>query len=178
MDDDLKLCVEILDKAIVFEQEGIRFFGERAQQAPSNLERRLFESLVRDEIGHREYLMRLRVDLLRSRDLQSLAGAQDGQRHRPPREIFESALAGAQDHDEYEPAELELLRGAMDVERRGYTLYSDAARRVASPAARDLFLHLAGEEQNHYRLLSNTHDYLEDPEAWHGFDESPMLDGG
>jgi len=26
--------------------------------------------------------------------------------------------------------------------------------------------------------LKNTFDYMADPEGWHGFDESPMLDGG
>ena len=178
MSDELKLCVEILDKAIGFEEEGIRFFGERAEGAASDLERRLFASLVVDENAHRADLARMRADLLRTRDPGSLAAASDAQPHRGPREIFESAFTAAEQHDDYEPAELELLRGAMEVERRGYRMYVEAARKVASRAARDLFLHLAEEEQGHFQLLANTRLYLENPEAWHGFDESPMLDGG
>lgn len=177
MNDDLKLCLEILGKAIAFEDEGIRFFTEKAKTAHSDLERRLFLSLAKDEVGHREYLLKLLEDLKRTHNLDVLAGADD-HHHRPPREIFESSLAEAHNPYSYVPEDLEILRGAMEVEKKGYAMYHGAAQNVSSPAARDLFLHLAAEEQNHYQLLANTHDYLENPEKWHGYDESPMLDGG
>lgn len=177
MGDDMKLCLDILARAIAFEEEGIRFFNQRAVDSGSELERRILQSLAKDETGHREHLTRMRDDLLRSHDLQALS-AVDGHHHRGPRELFESALAGAKDPYQYVPEDLEIIRGAMQVERRGYAMYADAAAKVASPLARDLFRHLAGEEQVHYQLLSNTHDYLENPEKWNGYDESPMLDGG
>jgi rubrerythrin len=177
MTKDVKLCLDILAKAIAFEEEGIRFFNQKAGTAGSDLERRIFQSLAKDEVGHREHLMKMREELLRTNNLEVLAHHDDHQ-HRGPREIFETALAGAQNPYDYVPADLEIIRGAMQVERRGYTMYAEAARTVESPLARDLFLHLAEEEQHHYQLLSNTHDYLENPEKWHGYDESPMLDGG
>ena len=37
MTEDLKFCVEILEKAIVFEEEGMAFFQDRAANAPSTL---------------------------------------------------------------------------------------------------------------------------------------------
>jgi len=178
MSDDIKLCLDILGKAIAFEEEGMRFFGERAKKAPSEVERQIFLSLVKDESGHREYLMKLRDDLQRTHNLKVLAHDDDGHAHRTPRQIFEEALAGTHDPYHYVAEELEILNGAMQVERRGYAMYSEAARNVSSPLARDLFLHLAAEEQNHYQLLSNAREYLANPEGWHGFDESPMLDGG
>lgn len=176
MSDDVKLCIEILDKAIDFEEEGMRFFTERAESAPSAVERDIFRSLAKDEIGHRAHLVKLKEDLIRTSDVEVLV--QEDHEHRPVRQIFESALSGVGDPYTAEPEDLEILEGAMQVERRGYEMYSGAAGRVASQRARELFLHLASEEQNHYRLLRNTHDYLQDPEQWHGFDESPMLDGG
>ena len=57
-------------------------------------------------------------------------------------------------------------------------MYSEAAKGVTSASAKETFEHLAAEEQEHFRLLSNTLDYLSDPEGFHGFDEGPMLDGG
>ncbi len=177
MTDDVKLCLDILAKAIAFEEEGIRFFNQRSGTAGSELERNILLSLAKDEVGHREHLMKLREDLLRTQNVAVLASHAEPE-HRGPREIFETALAQAQNPYEYVPADLEIIRGAMQVERRGYAMYAGAAKDVESPQARDLFLHLAQEEQNHYQLLSNTHDYLENPEKWHGYDESPMLDGG
>jgi rubrerythrin len=176
MSDEVKLCIEILDKAIAFEEEGMRFFTERAESAPSQVERDIFRSLAKDEAGHRAYLMKLKTDLVRTRDVEVLV--EGDHEHRPVRSIFEEALANVGDPYTAEPEELEILKGAMEVEKRGYTMYSQAAARVVSPRARELFEHLASEEQNHYRLLHNTHDYLQDPEGWHGYDESPLLDGG
>jgi rubrerythrin len=74
--------------------------------------------------------------------------------------------------------ELRILERAMEVERKGYGMYSRAAAEMASPRAKELFEHLAAEEQTHFQLLTNTHDYLADPEGWNGFNEGPMLDGG
>lgn len=176
-DDDVKRCLEILAEAVVFEETGIRFFSEKAKTAHSDLQRRLFLSLAKDETGHREHLLELRDKLVKSHNLQVLAGATE-HTHRTPREIFETSLAAAQDPYNYVPEDLEILRGAMQVERKGHAMYTSAARGMESPLARDLFLHLAAEEQTHYQLLQNTHDYLENPEKWHGYDESPMLDGG
>ncbi len=74
--------------------------------------------------------------------------------------------------------ELEILKGALDVERRGYTMYAGAAAKVSSPRAKAMFEHLAAEEQNHFSLLKNTYDYMADPEGFAGFDGNAMLDGG
>ena len=57
-------------------------------------------------------------------------------------------------------------------------MYTRAVASVQSQRAKDIFAALAREEQHHYSLLKNTYDYMADPSGWHGFDESPMLDGG
>jgi rubrerythrin len=176
MSDDVKLCVEILDRAIAFEAEGMRFFTERAEGAPSELERNVFRSLAKDEAGHRAHLAKLREDLLATNSIDALK--EEDHDHRSPRAIFESALEESADPYQPEAAELEILKGALEVERRGYRMYSEAAARVESPQARALFEHLAAEEQNHYQLIHNTYEFMANPEGWHGYDEEPMLDGG
>ncbi len=176
MSDDVKLCIDILNKAIAFEEEGMRFFKDRAENAPSNLERNIFHSLAKDESGHKAYLLRLRDELVRTNNIDSLT--EDDQEHHPPRQVFEESLASVQDPYNAEAEELEILNGAMEVEKKGFAMYSHAAKEVKSSKARELFEHLAAEEQNHYQLLRNTYDYMSNPEEWHGFDESPMLDGG
>jgi rubrerythrin len=176
MTDDVKLCVEILEKAIHFEETGMAFFKERAQNAPSQLERNLFQSLAKDEAGHKAHLVKMRDDLLAANSVDVLQQAADHD-HAAPREIFEKALADSSDPYEAESDELEIIKGAMDIERNGYAMYSSAVDQVTSERAKEIFRHLAAEEQNHYSLLKNTYDYLSEPEAWHGFDESPMLDG-
>ncbi len=177
MSEEVKLCVEILEKAIVFEEEGMAFFQDRAQNAPSTLERNLFNSLAKDEAGHKAHLVRMREDILRENSLTVLPDVDDDH-VMDVRAIFEGALADANDPYNFELEELEILKAAMDVERRGYRMYNDAAGAVTTPKAKELFEHLAVEEQNHYSLLKNTYDYMADPEGFSGFDSGAMLDGG
>ena len=177
MTDDVRLCVEILEKAIAFEEEGMAFFQDRAENAPSALERNLFNSLAKDEAGHKAYLVKMREDLLREGTVDVLPDV-DEDHVLNVRKIFEDALEGATDPYVGELEELEILKGALDVERRGYAMYAGAAAKVASPRAKALFEDLAGQEQQHFTLLKNTYDYMADPEGFVSFDENPMLDGG
>ncbi len=177
MSDDLTLCVEILEKAIAFEEEGMAFFQDRAEHAPTTFERNLFNSLAKDEAGHKAHLVRMREDLLRERNLDALPDVGDDH-IADVRRIFDTALAAAHDPYDYLPEELEILNGAMEVERRGFAMYDGAAAAVKNVKAQAIFTHLAAEERNHYALLKNTYDYLADPEGFAGFDGNPMLDGG
>ncbi len=175
--DDVKLCLDILEKAITFEEEGMAFFQDRATNAPSVLERNLFNSLAKDEAGHKAYLVKIRDDLLREQSVDVLPEVDDDHVLNV-RQIFEGALEEAHDPYDFQLEELEILKGAMDVERRGYHMYAKAAAEVSSPRAKELFEHLAEEEQNHYTLLKNTYDFMSDPEAFDSFDGNAMLDGG
>ena len=177
MTEDLKFCVEILEKAIAFEEEGMAFFQDRAANAPSTLERNLFNSLAKDEAGHKAHLVKMREDLLKEGTLDVLPEVAENEIG-DLRRIFEGALESAHDPYDYQVEELEILQGALEVERRGYHMYAKAAAEVSSPKAKAIFQHLAAEEQNHYGLLKNTYDYMADPESFDGWDGNPMLDGG
>jgi rubrerythrin len=122
--------------------------------------------------------MRMKEDLLRTHDVAVSLVTEEDPAHRSAREIFESAMAEVTDPYQADNDELEIIKGAMAVERKGHAMYTAAMERVESEQAKQLFRHLADEEQEHYRLLKNTHDYLADPAGWHGFDEQSMLDGG
>ncbi len=129
------------------------------------MERNLFNSLAKDEAGHKAYLVKMREDLLREGTVDVLPDV-DEDHVLNVRKLFEDALEGASDPYVGELEELEILKGALDVERRGYTMYADAAAQVASPRAKALFEDLAGQEQNHFTLLKNTYDYMADPEGF------------
>ena len=179
MSDDLTLCVEILEKAIAFEEEGMAFFQDRAEHAPTTFERNLFNSLAKDEAGHKAYLVQHpRGPAARADTSTSLPDVGDDH-VADVRRIFEPRWRRAHDPYDYQPEELEILKGAMDVERKGYAhVRRRRGRGQARAGASGIFAHLAAEEQNHYALLKNTYDYMADPEGFDGFDGSPMLDGG
>lgn len=176
MSDDRQLCISILNDAIAFEEEGMRFFLDRQQASPSAVERNVFASLAKDEAGHKAYLIVMRDRLTGGMDPDGLAN--DDDHGRKAREIFAAALEEAEEEEPLAEEELDVLRGALKVERRGYKMYMDGAASVASPAAKAVFEELAHQEQEHYRLLKNTLEYLSDPEGFGTYDEGAMLDGG
>jgi rubrerythrin len=177
MNDDVRECLDILDKAVKFEETGMSFFLDRAENAPSEMERNLFRSLAEDEKGHKAYLLKLKAQLLANNNPDDMQPEGDDD-HKSVRQIFEDALDRASDPYQAEASELEIISGAMDVERKGYTMYSQAAAKVTSDRAKEIFNALAREEQHHYSLLKNTYDYMADPEGFAGFDGNAMLDGG
>ena len=177
MSDELKFCLKILEEAITFEEEGMAFFKEREKSAPSAIERSVFASLATDEAGHRAYLVKMRDEMMAKNDVSAIQIDEDDH-SRKAKDIFAGAMEAVADSDPYSTDELEILRGALEVERRGYKMYSEAAKGVTSASAKATFEDLAAQELEHFRLLSNTLDYLSDPEGFHGFDEGAMLDGG
>ncbi len=179
MSSETERCVEILNDAIAFEEEGKKFFYERAAATSSPLEKSVLMSLGKDEEGHRAYLVKLRDDILEASDLSPVEAAKSHELA-TARSIFEKAMGSVEDAGAGtgEGLDLQILLRAMEVERKGFTMYSKAASEMTSQSAKNLFQHLAEEEQTHFQLLSNTHDYLADPQGWSGFNEGSMLDGG
>lgn len=176
MSDDRQQCIKILNDAIAFEEEGMAFFLERQNASPSAVERNVFASLAKDEAGHKAYLVALRDKLTEGMSPDEMKA--DDDHHRHAREIFAAALEEAEEEEPLAEEELDALRGALKVEQRGYKMYKDGAESVDSPAAKAIFEELAGQEQEHYRLLKNTLDYMSDPANFTMFDEGAMLDGG
>ena len=138
---------------------------------------KLSYGLAKDEAGHKAHLVQMREDLLKEGTLDVLPEV-DEDHVGDVRKIFQDAVDSAHDPYDYKLEELEILQGALEVERKGYHMYANAAKEVKAPKAKAIFAHLAAEEQNHYALLKNTYDYMADPEAFAGFDGGAMLDGG
>jgi len=79
---------------------------------------------------------------------------------------------------------LEILRGAMEVERDGFQFYSMAADRSEDPGAAKIFAQLAAEEQQHYEALQSQQKALLEAGSWdpdvvlsdaHQLDPSPEV---
>ena len=77
MSDEVRECLDILDRAIKFEETGMAFFLDRAENAPSELERNLFRSLAEDEKGHKAYLVQLKEQLLANNNPDDMQPEED-----------------------------------------------------------------------------------------------------
>lgn len=73
--------------------------------------------------------------------------------------------------------EKEAVKLALEFEREGYRFYRDLKENAASDMEKRLFEILASEEEVHYKLLENTHRFLEDTGDWFMWEELGLLEG-
>jgi len=165
----------ILKSALAAEKDGLQMYLKASERTLYPLGRQMFLSLAEDEKSH----IRMIEKLAAGRGLQSALGeAREG----TPNERMKHALSELKsviaDDLSVCADELEALRIGLDMEKRSYEFYKQAAKDAASPDESSLCEKLAAEEGEHYRMLQNTYEYLEDRDHWFLWTEHGLLDGG
>jgi rubrerythrin len=162
--DDPKAVVET---AIANEIEGHKILENAKESSTDPLARATFEFLASEELHHieliKDYSRVLAGDKSWNPDaLQetSLATAAAGVRG-----IFERFASEFESATTSDDQRLEIYKVAMDMEHRGYDFYSGAARKMTDEDSRKLFEFLAKEEQRHFKMIQDTHDFLDQPDG-------------
>ena len=171
-------CVQgnILKQAMKMEQEGREFYISAAKKVENKLGREMLESLAQDEGGHYTRLLQIQEGASGTA-LKECAPEFDDAGGRV-RALFKQYGSQAADEIAGNTGDLEALNIAMEMERKGHNLYSEAAARTKDESARKVFTFLAGEEEKHFEVLQNMHRYLSDPKNWFLEQEQGLLDGG
>ena len=73
---------------------------------------------------------------------------------------------------------MEVLKIGMEMEGESIRFYEDALKNTANPEVKKFLERLIPEEKDHYRILDNTHSFLEDSGKWFLWEERAVLDGG
>jgi rubrerythrin len=171
-------CIEgnILKQALQMEQESREFYLNAARKVENKLGRQMLESIAKDEEGHHTLLLQLQEGAAGTALGECRAEYEDaGARLRA---LFSEYGAQAAEEVSADTDDLEALNIAMEMERKGYNLYKEAASKASDPSAGKVFVFLAGEEEKHFEVLQNMHRYLSDPRAWFLEQEHGLLDGG
>jgi len=69
------------------------------------------------------------------------------------------------------------LEFGLEAERLSRELYAKAAQQVDDAHAREAYEFLTKQEEQHYQLLHNTHEYLTQNNTWWDSDEYPFFTG-
>ena len=127
---------EILDLAVVKEEEAAAFYQELAQKAEPPHMRQVFLDFAREEMGHKSKLLAIKqgkILFARPEKVMDLKIAD-----------YVVDVAPTEDFS-YQQA----LIVAMKREKASFKLYRDLAERTDSAEVRDVFLSLAQEEAKH-----------------------------
>jgi len=73
--------------------------------------------------------------------------------------------------------DLAALEFGMEMERRFYQLYREAAAQTEDPLGRRAYEFLMEEENGHFKLLQEAHSFLSDNKHWWDDWEHPFFEG-
>jgi len=74
-------------------------------------------------------------------------------------------------------SDIAALAFGMETEEISRELYVQGAEETDDPRAKEAYKFLIDQEEKHYQLLQNTHDYLTDNQTWWDSEEYPFFIG-
>lgn len=166
----------VVETAIAYEIEG-RAILERGKESANNpLAKATFEFLANEEIKHIEHIKEFAKSLdgageWNPGDMQEIKLSDAATQIKGIFERFETQFEEVSASDD---ERLEVYKVAMDMESRGHNFYSKAAETTTNEQAKKLFTFLAGEEQKHFQMIQDTHDFLAMPDAFLAMEERWM----
>jgi rubrerythrin len=158
-----------IETAIKMETDAMKFYREAVKKTEHPLGKRIFEGFVVDEMRHLKILQ----DIMNDLDLEVL--------HVHPKVDIKTVFSELKDtmmqRVKATTDEMEAVKIALDFEKAGYHFYEEAAQGATDEKEKKLFEVLTVEEQRHYELLKNTHEFLNNTGDWFMWEEHGILEG-
>ena len=170
---------QAIQMAMKMEKDGADFYQEAATKVASESAKKMLLSFVKDEKKHFNLLKKIFEETKLpnfNRDFEemfSLKLPAD-----KVKTIFSKAKGEVQKHIPISSDELDVLRKAIEMEKKSVDFYQKQKGKAAEDKLRALFERLVEEERQHYQLLTNTLSYLEDSRDWYLWEEKALLNGG
>ena len=161
----------ILETARQTEQDGLKFYEDAAAKTANPLANRMFESLAEAEEKHLAM-----VESLAAGDFRVTPYV--GEFPETLRNVFADMPESLRAKAVSNPGDLEVLNLAIEMEDRSLAFYRGWAGKAAAPEARKLCERLAAEEEDHWKILTGTAEYLENTGNWFMVQEGWTFDGG
>lgn len=158
-----------IEIAAKMETEAIKFYREAADKTSHPAGKGMFLSIVEDEKRH----LLMLSDLLKGLDLK----IQDASPLKNIRTVFEEKKEQMMQRIAASQDELEAFKIAMEMEQEGKEFYIKNAETLSSDIEKRLFQTLAKEEEEHFRVFSNTYSYLKESGNWFMWDERSIVEG-
>ncbi len=182
-------ALAVLRRAMENEREGYRFYLEASERSPDPAGQGTFRSLARDEERHLALLLvefnslnagqgwvEPEEAIKRKVEVDITKPLFPGEELAPQEKSPFAATFAAYDVGELE-GDLAVLEFGMKVEEEFYQMYEQAAAETDDPLGRRAYQFLMKEENQHFKLLQDAHDYLSDNEHWWDDWEKPFFEG-
>lgn len=154
------------------ERDGKKFYLALAAKTPNPLARRMFEGLAEAEGEHLKL-----IDKLAAGEFKPVAYKR-GMFVRKLASVFAEMPESVRQQAKAVSSDTQALKVALEMEDKSLAFYREWAAKAVSKEARVLCERLAAEEEDHWKLLRGTLDYLNETGDWYMAQEHWSFDGG
>ncbi|MCX6640681.1 MAG: ferritin family protein [bacterium] len=174
----LKEELEALAVALKTEEDGYQYYKDSSERTQHPVAKKFFATLAQDENEHialiKEFYEFLKKDPTGgSVKLPDAPGDLKKRLHT----IFGDAHKKIAKNVPPDTSILQVYKHAMDLETKAANFYKERLAITIFPAARKFYDWLFHFESYHYRMLSETLGYLENPEQWYLDYEKAIFEG-
>jgi rubrerythrin len=169
--------LEALKLAIKTEQDGRQMYLDAVSKVGNSLAKSTFSTLADEELVHIKVIEEFYNDLKSGGEgspSDELAKAMSYDLRRET--IFQAARGRMEKTVESDPTVFEAYRAAIKFEEDGANMYRDLAGKTDHEVARKMYVFLNEQENEHHRILSETLNYLENPDQWFIEQEKPHFE--
>lgn len=159
-------AIEIATK---METDAIRFYREASEKTSHPVGKEMFLSIVEDEKRHLQML----TDLLKGLDIKIV----DAKPLENIKTVFEDLKEKMMQRITASNDDLEAFKIAMEMEKEGKGFYLKNIDNLSSDVEKSLFKKLAQEEEEHFKIFSNTYNFLKDTGNWFMWEERSIVEG-
>ena len=158
-----------LEIAMKMETDSIQFYTEAARKTKCAAGKKMFQTITEDEKRHLEMISHIIKGLdITIKDVSPMKRVKT---------VFESMKAEMMKKVEATKDELEAFKIAMRMEQEGEAFYKKSLAAAKTEKEKALFGRLIEEERQHYRIFSNTHQFLSDTGNWFMWSEHSIVEG-
>lgn len=158
-----------VEMAYKMEADAVAFYLECANKVQSPVGRKMFLSIAEDEKRHIKMITQVLDKLELSFDKASPIKAVMSIFAEMKDQMVERAAATAD--------EMEAFKVALEMEGRGRDFYLKSAAEAPTPVEKKLFDTLVAEEEEHFRMFSNTLEFLTNTKGWFLWEEKGVIEG-
>jgi rubrerythrin len=174
----------ILRKGMSLERDGIKFYTQAAERASDKRGKAMFLDLANQEHDHLHLLLAEYHALETGKGwlpheeaMQAALDFDPANPDLPGEEPPDPMAVFTPDREISVESDVAALKYGLETERISRQLYVEAAEGTDDANARAAYEFLVKQEEQHYELLQNTHDYLVKNETWWDSEEYPFFIG-
>jgi len=176
MPDEQESTLKALETALQLEIDGKEFYLKASKASKNELGKDLLKKLAAEEDIHRQVFQNIYNTIKTKKGWPDVKYSGDwGQGLRT---IFAEALENMEKHPKPIAEELDAIKTGMDMENKTLDFYNKRSKQASHTAEKQLYEAIAAQESEHFRVLMDYYDFLQDPAQWFVKKEHTSVDGG